>query len=452
MPSPSTTRALPLLALVLLACGGATPSPQNASPRNAQRADVDPDRGPGGGGVEQGPLEGPAGPARFSGSMVRIDLRDENALTSAGFTHHEGGASTFSGGVLRTETSGFEEWALRRDNQGAGSRWWQEVDAERGWVVEARLRVLEEGPTCSSVGIWIHDGTHLLKLGVAPGRAGIVYPFSDLRDVGPTDRFRTYRVEGLGQSLRVLVDGQTILERDGSELGGGGGTETLMFGDLGGCGRSVVEWEYFAYDTRPTFPTPPCVGCREQEHLELARFRRELGAAGLNVDPIDTRHTRDAETACIARDALDRTTHLLLPEVLDLAGRPEDAARLRAIAPFFDTRGLVDAAPLVVQALLNLPPRAQAQPPTGPRRRGTRKRMVRRDEYDEPPPPPRAPWLDAMRQAFVSGAAEQPQVALRNLRQAILGIRAEGYPVGPTIERMVSEIASAARTRCTRRN
>ncbi|HSN28615.1 MAG TPA: hypothetical protein VLT45_20155, partial [Kofleriaceae bacterium] len=67
-------------------------------------------------------------------TRVQVDLHDADSLAKAGFHRNAGGTSTFEGGQLVIETSGYEEWAQANGFvQSAGN--------PPGWAVEARVRL-----------------------------------------------------------------------------------------------------------------------------------------------------------------------------------------------------------------------------------------------------------------------------------------------------------------------
>jgi hypothetical protein len=148
-------------------------------------------------------------------------------------------------------STGYNEWILYNDVD-SPTRWWNYVNAAKGWWVEARLQILQ-GPdeaTCfdGGPGLWIHDGTSLIKFTFTATGSRISYPMVVPVALDPTDAFHTYRIQNLGGAhIQVLVDGE--LQLDTELTASGGGTEGITIGDLGGCGESSAVWEYLAYDT-----------------------------------------------------------------------------------------------------------------------------------------------------------------------------------------------------------
>lgn len=157
--------------------------------------------------------------------------------------------TSFEDGIARIGGPSYEEWMQRTDHN--QSVWWDSIDPNIGFRIETRMRVVE-ADQCGGVGLWIHDRARLLHVYFCEGQVGIGYPFSSYAEVD-TQRFHTYTIEGQGDWVRILVDGQVLLEESGPHTMTGAGTATLMFGNLGGA-AGIGEWDWFDYNTRPGFP------------------------------------------------------------------------------------------------------------------------------------------------------------------------------------------------------
>ncbi len=344
---------------------------------------------------------GDARPSPRSSTELRTEVGSASALESAGFRRIAGGSSAFDG-ALHVETGSFEEWALDLEHA-AGSRWWREVDAGRGWAVEARLRVLRSGQ-CPSVGFWIHDRTHLVKVGIDSTRAGFTYPVSRMREIGPTAAWRTYRVEGRGGWVRLRVDGAVVAELREPELGGGGGSQTLMFGDLGGCDGSISDWQYFTYDTRPDLE---CTSCEPREHFLLADLRTQLDVA------IDARNTEQAGGACLAQHLLERFARTVLANVAQHDS--DDAAALRVLAPLGDHAAISAARTVLSRAFGML---------------GAR-------------------WASDAIGAFIAAEQDRPEAAFTRALSAISDLAAEERASRADVESLARDVVQDARA-CAR--
>jgi MYXO-CTERM domain-containing protein len=173
---------------------------------------------------------------------VEIPMDSAADFESQGFENFgDGGSSSFAGGMMTVDTTGYEEWILY---DGTPSKWWDHVDPSKGWWVEARLRV-DSSDVCPAPGMWIHDRGNLfvIRFGVGEVAAepGGSVPFD-------TSGFHVYRLEDFGDGTRhLLADGQVLI--DLSAMPGGAGTLSLSLGDLGGCGQSTSVWDYYSYDT-----------------------------------------------------------------------------------------------------------------------------------------------------------------------------------------------------------
>ena len=166
-------------------------------------------------------------------------------LTAEGFMQHAGaGNVSFADGMMTVEASGYEEWIL---GYGTPSKWWDSVSPDKGWWIEARVRVDAVDGDCTGggPGIWIHDRGKLFKLFF--GSSTVAANPGDSAAVDGSE-FHDYRFEDFGDGTRrVLVDGAEVIDLSGVE--GGAGTFSLTIGDLGGCASSLVVWDRLSYDT-----------------------------------------------------------------------------------------------------------------------------------------------------------------------------------------------------------
>lgn len=179
--------------------------------------------------------------------------------------HWSGATTTFEQGVATIGGRSYEEWMQRPDEK--PSLWWETVDPRKGFRIQTRMRVVQAG--CGGVGLWIHDGARMLKVFFCDGKVGIGYPFADYADVD-TSQFRTYTIEGRSDWIRIAVDGEVVLERQGAETTTGAGTHTLTFGNLGGV-AGVGQWDWLSYDTRPELAAPGQAPLRHPELVQTGR-------------------------------------------------------------------------------------------------------------------------------------------------------------------------------------
>lgn len=303
-------------------------------------------------------VHGWAAPPSVAAQPVRIDLGSPAVVE--GFSHYQGGTTTFGQTAMTIETEGFEEWAF------AGAlwnRWRLHVERSRGWAVEVRVRVRRAGRAgCDgSVGIWIHDGSRIVKLALGAESVGLSYPVGEMRPVITTDGFHVYRVEAKDDWVRVRQDGRELLFLRGPQMLTGGGSDTLMFGDLGDCGHSSADWDWIAFDTSPQLEQPPCDDCVQGADPLLVETRRLLGPtlpaqARGRLAQIELAGTSTGDSACAARFAADLWLRRLLPRVYDAAHDPEHAQDLRELPSLRTTLGL-RAALTLTQRIHTMPAR-----------------------------------------------------------------------------------------------
>lgn len=254
-------------------------------------------------------------------TRVQVALDSEASLTKAGFHRNAGGKSTFVGGALSIDTPSYEEWSQPNGfTQTAGD--------PPGWAVEARLK-LDAPCDKPGTGLWIHDGYHFVQLAVTDHELVVMSAPARI-EIGPTDRFRTIRIELTGNALAVSVDRKQVWTGAAS---GDLATVDLMFGALGdGCARNASTWEYMAYETTPA---PPLAwpdrmtwhpGTRGADLLAALRPAIAVPAS-----------VSDAETPCVAMIALDAGVRDLLPLGYDALHAKQPARELRALR-WFDAK------------------------------------------------------------------------------------------------------------------
>jgi hypothetical protein len=123
--------------------------------------------------------------------------------------------------------------------------WLANVDnSPNGWMFETRMRIVASSPEDVPASfIWIHDLVNLSHFSFFPEQVGFTYPDSFFYSLD-TSEFHTYRLVGLGDNIKLLIDGALALDYDRSWSGGG--TETLMFGNTS-FSQTVSKWDYITY-------------------------------------------------------------------------------------------------------------------------------------------------------------------------------------------------------------
>jgi hypothetical protein len=200
-------------------------------------------------------LAGALVPGRALASPVRLDF---DTLPPAPWVQYDcgGGTATVSGGVLTLDSASCLEYMLWHPD----GEWHQTVSNARGWAIEVRMRLADTPAAripCDgeyAAGVWAHDHRILVIVGFTAGAVCIAYPDQVAYAMDTTDRFHTYRIEGKGLRVRVLVDG--VVRIDHVLTTTGGGSDLLSF--FGAA--SLSFWDYFEYDTFAPAGVPTCLG------------------------------------------------------------------------------------------------------------------------------------------------------------------------------------------------
>lgn len=127
------------------------------------------------------------------------------------------------------------------------SIWEGTVSNLGGWVIETRMS--RDSSSIGTPGIWVNDGANLFFALFDPEGLRLTDAFSGGVALVDTSAFHTYRFEGVGDTLNVIVDGS--LARSYLSSKPSGGSFTLMFGDLNDTptGNSISNWDYFSVTT-----------------------------------------------------------------------------------------------------------------------------------------------------------------------------------------------------------
>jgi len=188
-------------------------------------------------------------PVSIADGILTIDAPADTQDTAVEFISEEG-----SGSYRATDP-----WTLYASNQ-------------RGWVVEARLRVdpltpaacgdATEGPILSPLTIWITDDKNFVQLGLASAEICLIVAWNEklVETMDTTSGFHVYRLEGQGTHVAVCVDGTQVMAYDDPQLGRN--IKGFVFGDGvsdPGRGGTRSYWDYFAYDVGGA-PERACAG------------------------------------------------------------------------------------------------------------------------------------------------------------------------------------------------
>lgn len=216
--------------------------------------------------------------------------------------------SQFIDGTLRVK-DGF--WSHRQ----SGPESWSQVSNAQGWAVEVKARLAPDvdGDQRGAAGIiTINDGTHPHVLSFRSGFAMLAGRRVELGiDVHEA---HTYRVEGRGDWLRLLIDGQMRMEiwRARSEIVHP--NATLGFG--ASCAVPILDVFWIGYDLSPDLADVECRSCGDQ----LAELRRTIAPTS---SPSRGPQVPASNDSCMAYHAVS----ILLGKTLTstLRGRGTDA-------------------------------------------------------------------------------------------------------------------------------
>src|SRR5262245_37341719 len=110
------------------------------------------------------------------------------------------GSSSVDNGILTLETQDCIEYV-------APGSWLVTVDTEDGWDITFRMRFDEYDPSDEAIAcLWIHDNTLLTTFCINENRVFINYPTIFGVPLAIGDVFHTYRVDGIGTSIKIFVD------------------------------------------------------------------------------------------------------------------------------------------------------------------------------------------------------------------------------------------------------
>jgi hypothetical protein len=180
-----------------------------------------------------------------AGASVTLLSMNTDPIAS-GWTVQQGnpsGSHSVAGGLLTINSPSFYEMVAPE------AAWFASVDNAAGWVVETRMRYLSGGNPVNVV-LWVHDRTFLTQLEI---RADSLVLFRGTNQgfmsvpIGPTDTFRTYRIEAQGPEIDVFVDDQQVI--DFTRTAASNGTQTFFFGDGYFSHASVTQWDYMRIQT-----------------------------------------------------------------------------------------------------------------------------------------------------------------------------------------------------------
>ena len=209
----------------------------------------------------------------------------------------DGGTATVEDGVMTLDVPQgfFHEFTLEGRNPPVGM-WNASVSNERGWVVEARLRVDPSSePACETVTesgagvtLWMNDFVNFMRLAFSPDTMCLLWTLNDKVDVpmDTTDAFHTYRVESRLKNVKVYVDGALVIDEEMGETEST--TPGLLFGDgnVGG-GPSLSYWDELTYDVTGLVTAPTATPSAQASPTAVATPAPTATTSGV-VTPPDT--------------------------------------------------------------------------------------------------------------------------------------------------------------------
>lgn len=201
------------------------------------------------------------------GAPIIFSLEMDQDPLAAGWTVHPGtipGTHSVADGLLTVNSPSFYEFY-------APNAVMQALSNSAGWAIDARFKFTGG----AFMTLWVWDRTELNRVDIGqssirvyPGAVGfdLVYPYN----IG-TD-FHTYRLEGIGENIRMTVDGQVAF--DTVHLGQTGGTQVIYFGDGWEGGATTSVWDYWRITTVVPEPGAGVVCLLGAAAVMRRRYRR----------------------------------------------------------------------------------------------------------------------------------------------------------------------------------
>lgn len=190
-------------------------------------------------GVARQASAAPAGP-------VKNDFTSATGLSDDGWGEFANGVSTFTGTAMEISPPHFDEWSLdvRRDHAPV---WWSYVNPERGWWVEARIKIVAQaGSQGEGQSLRVHDGYRDVSLRLGIDHVKLV-SHTETTYAFDTHDFHVYRLQRPSPEIvQLVIDGQQVLTVSTPELDRRG-PWAIIIGSIDA--NMGAAWDYVSYDT-----------------------------------------------------------------------------------------------------------------------------------------------------------------------------------------------------------
>jgi len=190
-------------------------------------------------GVARHASAAPTGP-------VKLDFNSAQELTDNGWGEFANGVSSFTGTAMEISPPHFDEWALEYQQDHAPV-WWAYVNPERGWWVEARIKIeAQSGSQGEGQSLSVHDGYRNVSLQLGIDHVTLV-SHTETTYAFDTHDFHVYRLQRPSPEIaQLVIDGKQVLTVSTPEL-----DRNRAWGIVIGSieTNTGAVWDYVSYDT-----------------------------------------------------------------------------------------------------------------------------------------------------------------------------------------------------------
>ena len=190
-------------------------------------------------GVARHASAAPTGP-------VKVDFNSALELSDNGWGEFANGVSSFTGTTMEISPPHFDEWALEYQRDHAPV-WWSYVNPERGWWVEARIKIeAQPGSQGEGQSLRVQDGYRDVSLQLGIDHVTLV-SHTETTYAFDTHDFHVYRLQRPSPEIvQLVIDGKQVLNVSTPEQDRNG-PWAIIIGSIEVNMGAV--WDYVSYDT-----------------------------------------------------------------------------------------------------------------------------------------------------------------------------------------------------------